>query len=268
MKHSYKYIFWLVSIISCLKSIAQDSTGVSFKYTQTRISADSVLLSIKAEIKPGYILYALQTKANNSLYSSVEFDSSNKQNTGIIEKGNLQTIFDSSVKSINNFFTDTVLWQKKIAIKNTDSAVIKGTINYLVKFKDEYISREEKFKFYVHPENIQTTVTAGSIETKSLWWIFITAFLGGLLALLTPCVYSMIPVTVSFFTKRSTTKKEGIKNALYYAVSIIIIFTLFGFLVTLIFGPAALNNLATNWIGKSFFLPAVFNIRHFIFWCI
>ena len=63
----------------------------------------------------------------------------------------------------------------------------------------------------------------------------------------------MIPVTVSFFTKRSKTKKEGIRNALYYAVSIIIIFTLLGFLITLIFGPAALNNLATNWIANLVF---------------
>ena len=63
----------------------------------------------------------------------------------------------------------------------------------------------------------------------------------------------MIPVTVSFFTKRSKTKAEGIKNAISYSSSIIIIFTLLGFLITVIFGPTALNNLATNWIANLIF---------------
>src|SRR6185312_8825691 len=78
-------------------------------------------------------------------------------------------------------------------------------------------------------------------------------FGGGLLALLTPCVYSMIPITVSFFTKRSRTKAEGRRNAVWYAASIVIIFTGIGFDTTLIFGPAALNNLATNWIANLIF---------------
>ncbi|AHF15081.1 thiol:disulfide interchange protein DsbD [Niabella soli DSM 19437] len=86
-----------------------------------------------------------------------------------------------------------------------------------------------------------------------MWWVFLAAFGGGLLALLTPCIYSMIPVTVSFFTKRSKTRKDGIKNALQYSFSIIIIFTFIGFLVTLIYGPAALNNLATNWVANVIF---------------
>ena len=86
-----------------------------------------------------------------------------------------------------------------------------------------------------------------------MFWIFIAAFGGGLLALLTPCVFSMIPVTVSFFTKRSKNRQEGIKNAFYYSLSIILIFTLLGFLITLIFGPAALNKLATNWIANLVF---------------
>ena len=96
------------------------------------------------------------------------------------------------------------------------------------------------------------------MATRSFWWIFATAFAGGLLALITPCVYSMIPVTVSFFTKRSKTKAEGIKNAISYSTSIIIIFTLLGFLITVIFGPTALNNLATNWIANLIFFLVFF----------
>ena len=96
-------------------------------------------------------------------------------------------------------------------------------------------------------------------EQKSLLWLFLAAFLGGLLAVLTPCVYSMIPITVSFFTKRSKTRKEGIRNAIYYSLSIIIIFTVLGVLISIFFGGNALNNLSTNWIANLFFF-AIFMV--------
>ena len=87
----------------------------------------------------------------------------------------------------------------------------------------------------------------------SLLTLFLGALLGGLLAVLTPCVYSMIPITVSFFTKRSKTRAEGIRNAIYYSLSIIIIFTVLGVLISAVFGSNALNNLSTNWIANLFF---------------
>lgn len=90
-------------------------------------------------------------------------------------------------------------------------------------------------------------------ESKSLLWLFLAALGGGLAAVLTPCVYSMIPITVSFFTKRSKTRAEGIRNALYYSASIIMIFTVLGVLISLIFGANALNSLSTNWIANLFF---------------
>jgi thiol:disulfide interchange protein len=90
-------------------------------------------------------------------------------------------------------------------------------------------------------------------ETKSLIWLFLAALGGGLAAVITPCVYSMIPITVSFFTKRSKTRKEGIRNALYYSLSIIMIFTVLGVLISAIFGSNALNTLSTNWIANLLF---------------
>jgi thiol:disulfide interchange protein len=93
----------------------------------------------------------------------------------------------------------------------------------------------------------------GGADDKSLLWLFFAAILGGLAAVITPCVYSMIPITVSFFTKRSKSRKEGIRNALYYALSIIIIFTVLGVAISAIFGSNALNALSTNWIANLFF---------------
>lgn len=88
----------------------------------------------------------------------------------------------------------------------------------------------------------------------SLWFIFISGFIGGLLALLTPCVWPMIPMTVSFFLKKSQNRKRSIIDALIYGLSIIIIYLILGLAVTAIFGASALNDLSTN---------AVFNILFF-----
>jgi len=90
-------------------------------------------------------------------------------------------------------------------------------------------------------------------EQKSMLMVFFEALLGGILAVLTPCVYSMIPITVSFFTKRSKTRAEGIRNASYYSLSIVIIFTLLGVLISAVFGANALNTFSTNWIANLVF---------------
>ncbi|WP_299337064.1 protein-disulfide reductase DsbD [uncultured Psychroserpens sp.] len=92
-------------------------------------------------------------------------------------------------------------------------------------------------------------------EGKSYWSIFIIAFFSGFAALLTPCVFPMIPMTVSFFTKQSQSKAAGIRNAIIYGLSIIVIYVLLGILVSLIFGPSALNALSTNvWFNIIFFV--------------
>jgi thiol:disulfide interchange protein len=92
------------------------------------------------------------------------------------------------------------------------------------------------------------------VKNDNWWSIFVKGFLGGLLALLTPCVFPMIPLTVSFFTKRSKTRAKGITNALLYGISIIIIYVTLGLGVSFIFGSDALNALSTNvWFNLFFF---------------
>lgn len=83
-------------------------------------------------------------------------------------------------------------------------------------------------------------------EDSSLLWIFIAGFLGGLVALLTPCVFPMVPLTVSFFTKRSKDRASGLRNALWYGSSIVLIYVGIGIILTSIFGPQILNTLSTD----------------------
>lgn len=92
-----------------------------------------------------------------------------------------------------------------------------------------------------------------STEDKSFIYIFFAGFIGGLIALVTPCVWPIIPMTVSFFLKRTQDKKKGIKDACIYGASIVVIYVVLGLLVTLIFGASALNALSTNAIFNIFF---------------
>ena len=95
----------------------------------------------------------------------------------------------------------------------------------------------------------------GGISSYSLWYIFFAGFLGGLLALLTPCVWPMIPLTVSFFLKKSGSRGKSVRDAVIYGLSIVVIYLLLGLLVTGVFGASKLNALSTD---------AVFNIIFFL----
>ena len=103
------------------------------------------------------------------------------------------------------------------------------------------------------------------IADRSLWYIFWACFLGGLLALLTPCVWPIIPMTVSFFLKKSGSRAKAITNAITYGLSIIIIFLLLGICFTVLFGASAMNALATSaWCNLLFFaLLVIFAISFF-----
>lgn len=88
---------------------------------------------------------------------------------------------------------------------------------------------------------------------SSLWMIFLFGFLGGLIALLTPCVWPMIPMTVSFFLKRTKKRREAVRDALIYGIAIIVIYLVLGVAITLLFGASALNSLSTNAIFNLIF---------------
>ena len=105
-----------------------------------------------------------------------------------------------------------------------------------------------------------------AIKSRSLWYIFVMGLLGGLIALFTPCVWPIIPMTVSFFLKRAKKdKKKGIKDAMTYGASIVVIYLALGLAITAIFGPSALNALSTNAVFNLFFcaLLVVFALSFF-----
>ena len=116
----------------------------------------------------------------------------------------------------------------------------------------------EYFEFVTLGDEAKGDEAKGEEGEKSIWWVFVMGLLGGLLAIFTPCVWPIIPMTVSFFIKRGgaekgTTNAQVIRDAIFYGLSIIIIYVGLGLLVTLIFGASALNALSTNAVVNIIF---------------
>jgi thiol:disulfide interchange protein DsbD len=148
---------------------------------------------------------------------------------------------------------------------NTTSAVIPISEDNKLKQKSDSIAATDSTQITNQANasiNSSTTALHSDIvdveketENKAWWAIFLAGFLGGLTALLTPCVFPMIPMNVSFFTKQSKTKSQGIRNAFLFAISIIVLYVALGLGVTLIFGAGALHSLSTNvWFNLAFFV--------------
>jgi len=195
------------------------------------------------------------------------------------------------------FFSNKMRIQQKVRITNTSLQKIEVRLDYQV-CKEVCINQDKSFTFLipatskspqaaealsipadsaanvltprvdtpaetqletVNPAKAVPTAPASNQEpAKGLFAIFIIAFFSGFAALLTPCVFPMIPMTVSFFTKQSKTKAQGVRNAILYGVSIILIYVLLGTLVTAVFGADALNALSTNvWFNIIFFILLV-----------
>lgn len=257
--------FLLLTFVS-VGAWAQDSNLVKLSYSVERLNDKEVLLSIKAAVVgEGKKLYSVNKSSEDALATTVEFDSATKKilKDGLEEKGSVKSEKDADFDGVEmKFVTDSVIWQQKVAVPDTISTSLEGKVTYLMKVGSEIKSGEGDFSVSVKkPAGDKTAAATGTEEEepKTLWEFFLVGLLAGLGAFIMPCIYAMVPVTVSFFTKRSTTRAAGIKNALIYSLSIIVIYTVIGFLITLIFGPGALNEMASS---------AVFNIFVFVMFMI
>lgn len=128
--------------------------------------------------------------------------------------------------------------------------------------QDSFIATKKKQAVEQAKKAKSTASVQAKEKPKTLWQVFIAGLLGGFLALLMPCIYPMLPLTVSFFTKKSGNRAKGIFQSSIYGLSIIVIYVSLGLVITLLFGSDALNALATNGVFNLFFflLLVVFGI--------
>lgn len=233
---------------------------VKWTFTHKNLGNGEYELSFSAAIDKGWHLYALNAKGEESMtatainyqsLSGLELIGDPTQPAPISE-------YDSIIGEQLNYFYEQTVFSQKVRLLSSPST-LKGSVEFTVCNENGCLPPElAEFEFELNGEVAEASLAEDGGFDKSWIGIFIAGFLGGLLALLTPCVFPMIPLTVSFFTKQSKTRAKGITNALTYGAFIVFIYVVLGFLVTVTFGADALNALSTNvWFNLFFFVLLV-----------
>jgi cytochrome c biogenesis protein CcdA/thioredoxin-related protein len=284
MNHLFRIIsfcFFFVFFVLSLHS--QDSALYKWKISTRKIGQGKYELGFSTDGVKGWQLYAPSQTVPDLTTTELKFgDSAINQEGGFNEHGVAEEIsspvFDNAKVKL---YKGPAEWKTVINIKGVVPAELQGSFQYTYGRGEEFYPTPYDFHVPLEGGVVSTTrIRIESIdinhpvnncgddigEHKSMWGIFILGLLGGFIALLTPCVFPMIPLTVSFFTKQGQTRRKGILNAAVYGFSIFLIYVLLSFPFHIFHAsPQVLNNFSTNvWLNLFFFaIFIVFAISFF-----
>lgn len=275
-----KKIFSLLLIVFTLKAVAQIEEPVKWTYSAQKISDTEANLLIKATIDKGWHVYSQFIEDGGPVPTSFKFTPSADYTLigKVSESPKAVTAFDPNFGMQIAWHDKQVIFTQKIKLKNPKTTV-SGVLEFMV-CNDRKCLPPTEVEFSI-PVDVSVGAALASTDTAatapilaadssavqktneskvstsgvdnegasgagSLWSIFIAGFLGGLAAFFMPCIYPMIPLTVSFFTKKAGSRAKGIRSAAIYGLSIIFIYVALGLAITLIFGTSALNEAASS----------------------
>ena len=284
--HIKKFAALLTALLLIFQfaALAQDSAAVNWQATGKKITGKQYEIKLTGTIKTGWHVYAKPIAAADLAGFKITFsDSSIKQNGPQQLSGNFKTITDKNFDVQAEVAETKLEVIQKITLTGDVPSKLKAVLLYNTASSQAFLPEEIKIEIAMeggveisassnriliptidlkNPVNAcgGTGISAaqsGSGGGSALLTIFILGFLGGLVALITPCVFPMIPLTVSFFTKKATSKKQGIFNASLYGFFIFLIYILlslpFYFLDSA--SPEILNSVSTNpWLNVVFFV--------------
>jgi len=293
-----KTLTTLVLIFAMMSSLmAQMEQHISWKFSTNKLDGNKVEIICEATLEEGWHIYSSNLPENTAVPTSISLEESVDYSKveGILEEPAPEKHFDETFEAELAWFNGTAKFKQIVELKGQGDVIVKGYIESMI-CNDETCMPPEMVDFELtvsgsagvskSTEKGTEEIVTGTAEVvsdadvkadtsaanqahkeddKSYWGIFWLAFAGGLAALLTPCVFPMIPMTVSFFTKQSENKAAGIRNAILYGISIIVIYVILGAAVARIFGPEVLNEMATSpWFNLFLFvLLVVFAISSF-----
>ena len=277
-----KKIVSLFALFLTFIGTAQIVEPVKWSSSVVKVSDTEMDLIITANIENSWHLYSQYTPEGGALPLVFTFKNQkgNYQLIGKTKEGKYKKSFNEIFEIEEYYFQNTAKFTQKIKIINSKLKTVDVSVDGQACIDGKCVQTEANLKFNLPElkvfETTETVIDSAAKNTdsvattepdstkqnvapvknsnnatpnkeeKSLWTIFFLAFLGGFAALLMPCIFPMIPMTVSFFTKQSKTKAEGIRNAIIFGLAIIAIYVLLGSLITGIFGAEALNELSTS----------------------
>jgi len=228
---------------------------VSWTFSQAPVNDSEYVLSLHATIQKGWHIYT-QKLDPSAIQNPTAFTFTPSFNYSLngptVEEGKVVTVKDTNPKEIETYFENEVNYKQKITIHNSKGFTISGNV-YFQTCNDGACLPPKQVDFaFQMPAATNATANAGSSNYLK---ILLLGFLGGLAALFTPCVFPMIPLTVSFFTKRGKDRKKGFRSAVIYGLCIIFLYVVLGEVITAILGPSGMNIIASNgWVNLIFFI--------------
>ena len=271
MRKSVLTLFVFSALLISFQTIAQDKQPVQFDFKALRVNDSTAKLVIQAKMDKAVQLFSVKQRgADDPFVSSLHLDTAaafllHATDTST-EIGNLQLVKEAPGAAASyRLFADSVSFEWLLHTKSADSLVFKGSFAWLAKKEAEFPSGEANFTLKIPASNSISALAPAPKSDESLWRIFLICLGTGLLAVITPCVFPLIPVTVSFFLKRSKSRVEGIRNAVWYSISIIAIYTIPTLLLTLAFGGKILYTISTSAVSNILFFAIflVFAISFF-----
>ncbi len=267
---------------------AQIYNPVKWSTSTEKVNDSDFELVLTADIESGWHLYSQKVPEGGPIATTISFteDPESFQLLGSPEEGEGHEEFDNVFEMDIKYFETRAVFRQRVRVLTDEKTTVVGAVEFMVcddanclpptevdvSFEIQGKKGEKSVESTASPvlQSIATDADPGSAsvpsekapagmspekqKSKDLWTLFILSFFAGFAALLTPCVFPMIPMTVSFFTKQSKNKAVGIRNAILFGVSIVLLYVLLGTVVTSLFGADSLNALSTNvWFNLIFF---------------
>jgi thiol:disulfide interchange protein len=280
--------FFLLALLLglSLQIKAQLADPVKWSYESKMTSSNNAILQFTATIEDGWYLYSQNIQDGGPIKTSFYFnkiegfefvdDVEIEEEEGFDGDGSkiFRVNFVEPVPEEKDdpifemkllLFKKQAEFTREIRLLTSEPLVIDGFLEYMCCDNEKCLPPTEvDFKFSFNEngdEAVAETVPAGGNQigtdkdrtSESVWYMFVVGLIGGLLALITPCVFPMIPMTVSYFLRSSGSKSKGRRDGIFYGISIIIIYVTLGMGISLIFGSDKLNQMATSPIFNIFF---------------
>lgn len=282
-----KRISLLVLAILFISNVFAQQSPAKWSFTTKQVNDSITDLVLNCKLPSGWHIYSQRTKGTE-LPIEFKFKKSNAyQRMGSVKEPRYLALYDKYAKDTTRYFQGNVVFHQKIKVKTDKDFKVNGTVTFQLCEKGSCIPPEDvNYSFSVKGNpNIkgagaiveQEETESATAETQTLsstnqpvvkqqatqqeeefkhksWLaVFFISLGAGLLTLITPCVFPMIPMTISFFLKGNKTKRQGRRQAYFFGFSIVFIFAVMGLLLTLLLGKDAMYTISTHWIPNTIF---------------
>lgn len=283
---------WLLSLVLCSATLLNAQTEITWSTSvEQEEGSDEATLIIKADLEPGWHVYS-QTQESFDVTASVfSFDPSDDYELiGEVVEFDAITKYEEVFEATTTYFEDEAVFHQRIKLNTQEAFTIDGSVFYgicnevmclpptdeplafglnggsseVAELTGPEVNTQELIPNLLNVDLDNPVLSCGNEsatddENVGLWTLFLYGFLGGLFALLTPCVFPMIPLTVSFFTKGDQSRSKGIFNAALYGFFIFFIYAVLSVPFHFNADPEVLNEIATSvWLNIAFFAIFVF----------